>query len=157
MNGTGSGPVVIGIAGCSGSGKTSLAQELARELEGTHFHLDHYYRDLSALSYEERCRQNFDHPDSLESALLIADLRQLASGNSIRRPQYDFATHTRIIGESVPVTNRTSCWWTAFLPCTMRRCDGYTISVFTSTHRMTFATSAVLRAMYRVADEARNL
>jgi uridine kinase len=103
MNGTGSGPVVIGIAGCSGSGKTSLAQELARELEGTHFHLDHYYRDLSALSYEERCRQNFDHPDSLESALLIADVRQLASGNSIRRPQYDFATHTRIIGESVSV------------------------------------------------------
>ena len=103
MNGTDGRPVVIGIAGCSGSGKTSLAQELARELEGTHFHLDHYYRDLSNLSYEQRCRENFDHPDALESELLIADIRQLASGHRILRPQYDFATHTRIAGDTVPV------------------------------------------------------
>jgi uridine kinase len=103
MNGRSNGPVVIGIAGCSGSGKTSLAQELARELEGTHFHLDHYYRDLSAFTYEERCRRNFDHPDALESDLLIADMRQLASGHRIRYPQYDFATHTRIANTSVSV------------------------------------------------------
>lgn len=96
-------PVVIGIAGYSGSGKTSLAQELARELEGTHFHLDHYYRDLGHLTYEERCRENFDHPDALESGLLISQISQLASGHSIVRPQYDFATHTRIPGETIPV------------------------------------------------------
>lgn len=103
MNGTNRGPVIIGIAGCSGSGKTSLAQELARELEGTHFHLDHYYRDLGHLSYEERCRVNFDHPDALESDLLVAHIRQLASGRSIARPQYDFSTHTRIPGSTVTV------------------------------------------------------
>jgi uridine kinase len=103
MNGTNHGPVIIGIAGCSGSGKTSLAQELARELEGTHFHLDHYYRDLSHLSFENRCRENFDHPDALESDLLIAHIRQLASGHSIAPPQYDFAAHTRIPGASVSV------------------------------------------------------
>lgn len=102
MNGT-QGPVVIGIAGYSGSGKTSLAQELARELEGTHFHLDHYYRDLGHLTYEARCRENFDHPDALESDLLIAQVRQLALGRSIARPEYDFATHTRVVGSSVPV------------------------------------------------------
>ena len=102
MNGT-NGPVIIGIAGCSGSGKTSLAQELARELEGTHFHLDHYYLDLGHLSYEDRCRENFDHPDSLESDLLIDHIRELASGHSIARPQYDFSTHTRIPGASVSV------------------------------------------------------
>ncbi|HEX3436311.1 MAG TPA: uridine kinase [Pseudacidobacterium sp.] len=95
-----SSPVVIGIAGCSGSGKTTLAQELARELEGTHFHLDHYYRDLGHLTYAERCRENFDHPNSLESSLLIAHIRQLASGRSIQQPQYDFTTHTRIPGKS---------------------------------------------------------
>jgi uridine kinase len=100
MNG---GPIILGIAGCSGSGKTSLAQELARELEGTHFHLDHYYRDLGHISYEERCRTNFDHPDALESALLIAHIRQLATGRSISRPQYDFAAHTRIQNQSVRV------------------------------------------------------
>jgi uridine kinase len=91
-------PVILGIAGCSGSGKTTLAEELARELEGTHFHLDHYYRDLSHLGYEERCRQNFDHPDMLESDLLIEHVGQLAQGNTIYHPQYDFANHTRLAG-----------------------------------------------------------
>ncbi len=94
-------PLIVGIAGCSGSGKTTLAQELARELEGTHFHLDHYYRDLGHLTYAERCQQNFDHPDAIESDLLVTHVRQLASGRSIHQPQYDFATHTRIPGKSV--------------------------------------------------------
>jgi uridine kinase len=93
-----SGPVIVGVAGCSGSGKTSLAEELARELEGTHFHIDHYYRDLSQLSYEERCQQNFDHPDQLESDLLIDHVGQLARGEVIYHPQYDFAKHTRTVG-----------------------------------------------------------
>ena len=92
------GPVILGIAGCSGSGKTTLAQEMARELEGTHFSLDHYYRDLGHLSYEERTRQNFDHPDIIESDLLIDHIARLASGRAIQRPQYDFAVHTRVPG-----------------------------------------------------------
>jgi uridine kinase len=92
------GPVVLGIAGCSGSGKTTLAEELAREMEGTLFHTDHYYRDLSHLTYEERCLQNFDHPDILESDLLIAHVSRLAGGHAIRQPQYDFTTHTRRAG-----------------------------------------------------------
>jgi uridine kinase len=92
------GPVIIGVAGCSGSGKTTLAEELARELEGTHFHIDHYYLDLAHLSYEERATQNFDHPDLLESDLLIKHVGQLAQGNAINHPQYDFASYTRIAG-----------------------------------------------------------
>ena len=103
MNGANQGPVIIGIAGCSGSGKTSLARELARELEGTHFHLDHYYRDLSHLSLEERYRENFDHPDALEVDLLAEHIEELASGRSIARPQYDFASYTRIPAASVAV------------------------------------------------------
>lgn len=93
-----SGPVILGIAGCSGSGKTTLAEELAREMEGTHFHLDNYYRDLGHLTYEERCRQNFDHPDIIESDLLISHVTSLARGHTIRQPQYDFTTHTRVTG-----------------------------------------------------------
>jgi len=103
MNDTNQGPVIIGISGCSGSGKTSLAEELARELEGTHFHLDHYYRDLSHLSRDERSSENFDHPDALESDLLVEHVHQLASGHSIALPQYDFAAYTRIAGAFVPV------------------------------------------------------
>jgi len=71
---------------------------MARELEGTHFHLDHYYRDFSHLSYEERTRLNFDHPDLIESDLLIDHIAKLASGRAIQRPQYDFAAHTRVPG-----------------------------------------------------------
>jgi uridine kinase len=92
------GPIVIGIAGCSGSGKTAIAEELARQMKGTHFHLDHYYRDLSHLSYEERCQQNFDHPDTIESGLLVEHVKQLAGGHSIWQPQYDFTGHTRLAG-----------------------------------------------------------
>jgi uridine kinase len=92
------GPLIIGVAGCSGSGKTALAEELAREMEGTHFYLDQYYRDLSHLAYEERCRQNFDHPDIIESDLLIAHVARVGDGHAIHQPQYDFASHARLAG-----------------------------------------------------------
>lgn len=89
-------PVVVGIAGCSGSGKTSLARALAASLGGTHFPLDHYYRDLGHLPLEERCQQDFDHPSMLEAELLTSHIAALASGRGIERPLYDFATHTRV-------------------------------------------------------------
>lgn len=90
--------LILGVGGCSGSGKTTLARELARELNGIPFILDHYYRDLGHLSYEERCVQNFDHPDAIEADLLIEQLGQLAAGEAIEQPRYDFATHTRRTG-----------------------------------------------------------
>ncbi|HEX4154722.1 MAG TPA: uridine kinase [Acidobacteriaceae bacterium] len=89
-------PILIGIAGCSGSGKTTLARELATQLSATLFPLDLYYRDLSEFPLDSRHKQNFDHPDSLESALFIQHLRTLKQGNSIARPIYDFKTHTRV-------------------------------------------------------------
>jgi len=91
-------PVVVGIAGCSGSGKTTLAVELARELDGTHFPLDHYYRDLAHLPPAERMQQNFDDPEMIEIPLLAAQVAALARGESIERPLYDFSTHTRVPG-----------------------------------------------------------
>lgn len=93
-------PVVLGIAGCSGSGKTTLAVELARTLDGVHFPLDNYYRDLSHLSPSERAAQNFDDPALIESSLLAAHVAALARGESIERPLYDFASYTRIPGQS---------------------------------------------------------
>ena len=96
-------PLVLGIAGCSGSGKTTLAAELARMLEGVHFPLDHYYRDLSHLTLAERVRQNFDDPALIEIQLLAAHVAALARGEAIERPVYDFATYTRVAGESETV------------------------------------------------------
>ena len=91
-------PVVIGIGGCSGSGKTTLARELATQLDATLFPLDLYYRDLSQFPLDSRHKQNFDHPDSLESELIIEHVRALAAGKPIQRPVYDFKTHSRVLG-----------------------------------------------------------
>jgi uridine kinase len=98
-------PIVIGIAGCSGSGKTTLARELALQLEATLFPLDLYYRDLSHLAPAERERQNFDHPDSLESELFVEHVKALAAGETIQRPVYDFAHHARVAGVFEPVAS----------------------------------------------------
>ncbi len=100
------GPVVIAVAGCSGSGKTTLAEELARELEGTHFHLDHYYRDLSHLPFDERVARNFDHPDELDLPLLLDQVRALVSGSVIDRPVYDFSAYTRAPAKTERVEER---------------------------------------------------
>ncbi|MGA3010061.1 MAG: uridine kinase [Terracidiphilus sp.] len=89
-------PVVLGIAGCSGSGKTTIACELARTLNGTHFHLDSYYRDLSHMPLAERATHNFDDPAIIESPLLASHIAALARGETIERPLYDFATFCRV-------------------------------------------------------------
>ena len=96
-------PVVIGIGGCSGSGKTTLARELATQLDATLFSLDLYYRDLSQFPLDSRHKQNFDHPDSLESELIIEHVRALAAGQPIQRPVYDFKTHSRVAGAFDPI------------------------------------------------------
>ena len=90
-------PVVVGIAGCTGSGKTTLTAELARSLSGIHFHTDTYYRDLAHLPLEERARQNFAHPSLIEIPLLAAHIAALARGEAIERPLYDFASYTRVL------------------------------------------------------------
>lgn len=97
-------PIILGIAGCSCSGKTSLARELATQLDATLFPLDLYYRDLSQFPLDTRHKRNFDHPDSLESELFIDQVRDLAAGRTIQRPVYDFSTHSRVAGRFDPVT-----------------------------------------------------
>ena len=97
------GPLCVGIAGASGSGKTTLASALARlllQLNPTVLATDSYYRDLSHLCVTERSAVNFDDPDQLDSALLSEHLRLLKSGQPIREPLYDFATHTRVRDKS---------------------------------------------------------
>jgi uridine kinase len=93
-------PTVLGIGGCSCSGKTTLARELAQQLDATLFPLDLYYRDLSAFPLDTRHKRNFDHPDSLESELIVAHVEALADGQAIDRPVYDFAQHSRVPGAS---------------------------------------------------------
>ncbi len=97
-------PTVLGIGGCSCSGKTTLARELAQQLDATLFPLDLYYRDLSQFPLDTRHKRNFDHPDSLESELIFEHVEALAAGQPIDRPVYDFSRHTRVAGKSDRVT-----------------------------------------------------
>jgi uridine kinase len=89
---------VLGIAGGTGSGKTTVAEGLVAGLPGgSVIVLDHdaYYRDRSRLSPAERLAINYDHPDAMETELLVAHLAALRSGQSVEIPQYDFREHVR--------------------------------------------------------------
>lgn len=93
-----SSPYIIGIAGGTGSGKTTVARKLVERLPlGTAIRLqqDAYYRNRVDLSPEEREQINFDHPDALENGLLVEHIEQLKQGRAIDQPQYDFLTHLR--------------------------------------------------------------
>lgn len=90
--------VTLGIAGGSGSGKTTLVSAVLRELGGAsvvRLEQDAYYRDRPDLSLEERAVINYDHPDSLDNALLIDHVRALQREEPIEKPSYDFASYTR--------------------------------------------------------------
>jgi uridine kinase len=90
---------VIGIAGGTGSGKTTVADLIAEDLGPDRVAMiiqDHYYRDLSHLSFEERARFNFDHPGAIDAARMAEDVRALKAGLPVERPVYDFKTHTRL-------------------------------------------------------------
>jgi uridine kinase len=89
---------VIGIAGGTGSGKTTIARAIFNALPREHVSVlehDHYYRDRSELTAAERALLNFDHPDSLDTALLVEHVRALKAGRPVEVPQYDFMTHAR--------------------------------------------------------------
>ena len=92
-------PIIIGIAGGSGSGKTTVVRRLTASLgiaQVTVLEHDRYYRDRSELRLEERAALNYDHPDSLETDLLVQHVRALKAGETVQVPQYDFARHNRL-------------------------------------------------------------
>ncbi|SNB74254.1 uridine kinase [Thermoflexus hugenholtzii] len=91
-------PVVIGIAGGTGSGKTTVAEAIVRRIGPERIALiqqDSYYKDQSHLPIEERVRINYDHPESIDTALLIRHLQELIAGRPVEVPIYDFTTYTR--------------------------------------------------------------
>jgi len=91
-------PIIIGIAGGTGAGKTTIARRLSDPLPaGSVAVIEHdaYYRDRPDLSYEDRSLLNFDHPNSLDNDLLLSHLEQLKAGQGIDKPQYNFRTHRR--------------------------------------------------------------
>jgi uridine kinase len=91
-------PIIIGVAGGTASGKTTVSDAILERVGRdriVYVQHDSYYRDLSHLPLEERRKLNFDHPDALETELLVTHLRQLLAGMPIEVPAYDFATYQR--------------------------------------------------------------
>lgn len=91
-------PVVIGVAGGTGSGKTTVVSEIVSHLGPDRVAVvqhDSYYRDRSGIPPAERERINYDHPDALETSLLVEHVRALQNGQPVGVPVYDFSTHTR--------------------------------------------------------------
>lgn len=88
---------VIGIAGGSASGKTTLARALAQALgkRVALLPMDHYYQDLSHLSFPERLQVNYDHPEAFDLSLYLAHARALIAGQAVEMPLYDFKAYTR--------------------------------------------------------------
>ena len=90
--------IVIGVAGGSGSGKTTVVRRIVGALGNAHVTVlehDRYYRDRNDLRLEERAALNYDHPDSLETDLLVQHLHRLRAGQSVDAPAYDFARYAR--------------------------------------------------------------
>ena len=96
--------IVIGIAGGTGSGKSTMVRRIQEEFGPAVALLSHdfYYKAHDELSYEERCQLNYDHPNSFDTDLMIRHIRSLRKGETVFRPVYEFTIHNRSL-ESVPV------------------------------------------------------
>lgn len=103
-------PVIIGVAGGSGSGKTTVVRKIVENLGDAHVSVlehDRYYRDHPELRLEERAALNYDHPASLETDLLVRHVEALKAGRDVEVPVYDFARHARVTA-STRVPPRTA-------------------------------------------------
>ena len=90
--------IVIGIAGGTGSGKSTMIQKIKEEFHDNITILSHdfYYKRHDQLTYEERTKLNYDHPDAIETDLMIEHVRQLCQWKTVERPVYDFTIHNRV-------------------------------------------------------------
>ncbi|MCS4484463.1 uridine kinase [Gleimia sp. 6138-11-ORH1] len=128
-------PLVIGIAGGTGSGKTTLTKEISQHFgtEVTVLYHDNYYKRNDHLTFEERTQLNYDAPEAFDTDLMIADLQRLIRGETVQCPQYDFSIHNRL-AETITVSPRPVIIIEGILIfCFPELCDLFDIKLFVDT------------------------
>ena len=91
-------PIFIGVSGGTGSGKTTIVNRICSEIPEksvTIMEHDSYYKDQSSMTYEQRCKTNYDHPFAFDTDLFVKHIKELKKGNTIEKPIYDYGIHNR--------------------------------------------------------------
>lgn len=148
--------IVIGIAGGTGSGKTTITRKIIQNFGGevSVIYHDNYYKAHHNMSYEERTKLNYDHPNAFDTELMISDLKKLRSGETIQCPVYDYSIHDRS-GKTVTVKPSRVIVIEGILIFENRElCDLMDIKIFVDTD----ADVRILRRIVRdVRDRGRSL
>jgi len=148
--------LTIGIAGGTGSGKTTITKRVLREFgeDVTILHHDSYYKAHDDMSYEERSKLNYDHPDSMETDLMLRHIRALKRGETVETPVYDFTVHNRSNKTAVVKPARVLVVEGILIFADKRLCDEMDIKIFVDTD----ADVRILRRIVRdVRDRGRSV
>lgn len=148
--------IVIGIAGGTGSGKTTIAQKLIDRFgdDVSVINHDNYYKEHHSMSFEDRCKLNYDHPDAFDTNMLIDSLRELKAGHSVTCPIYDFSIHDRLAETKTICPSKVIIVEGILIFQNKELCDEMDIKIFVDTD----ADVRILRRIIRdVRDRGRNL
>ncbi|MBQ7796379.1 MAG: uridine kinase [Lachnospiraceae bacterium] len=148
--------LVIGIAGGSGSGKTTLTNQIAAQFpeDITVITHDNYYKQHDEMTYEERCRLNYDHPNAFETELMIEHIKQLKEGKTIECPTYDYTIHNRSKNTLTIVPSKVIIVEGILIFENTELCDQMDIKIFVDTD----ADLRIIRRIRRdVMERARSL
>ncbi len=148
--------IVIGIAGGTGSGKTTIAQKLIERFgaDVSVINHDNYYKAHHSMSFEDRCKLNYDHPDAFDTDMLIDALRELKAGYSVTCPIYDFSIHDRLAETKTIYPSKVIIVEGILIFQNKELCREMDIKIFVDTD----ADVRILRRIIRdVRDRGRNL
>lgn len=148
--------IVIGIAGGTGSGKTTIAQKLIERFgdDVSVINHDNYYKEHHSMSFADRCKLNYDHPDAFDTDMLIDALRELKAGRSVTCPVYDFSIHDRLVETRTVLPSKVIIVEGILIFQNEELCRQMDIKIFVDTD----ADVRILRRIIRdVRDRGRNL
>ncbi len=148
--------MIVGIAGGTGSGKTTITKKLMQRFEGdvSVINHDNYYKAHHDMPYEERAKLNYDHPDAFDTDMLVAALRELRAGHAVQCPVYDYSIHDRTDAAITVCPARVIIVEGILLFQSLELCEQMDIKIYVDTD----ADVRILRRIIRdVRDRGRSL